>query len=414
MAKKNLLDLIESQAATLADSSASISSSFRSTESVSEVNEALQHQIQELETEVINLRIATDGDRDKEFLEKQIQELTAKLSQISGEHEIEIELLDPDPDQPRSIFPQHLIEERAESLRRNEQISPIIVIPQPNGRYRIFDGALRKLAAPRAGKTTLRAVFLPHHEMLDGSSQFEKQFVTGKDTEKLHYLDLANGLIRIICNRYPYLKSQQSEIPNILNNALYQLKKTGGFAELNKIRNASTTQQREWLKAVEFTSAEACNVLEVILDRQFNPASVASNIFPILALSDDLKAVIQETGLEASKAKAINKLTVEVLRVDEKTAIKIRTELAYLIAQEEKSLDETNQLIRQTIQRYNPVVPKPNIKAEKSIKQIKNLNFDGLDRLQLKDIRATFRERLKELDLRIKASQSGLEESIEK
>ena len=146
MAKKNLLDLIASQAATLADSSASIPSSFRSTESISEVNEALQHQIQKLETEVINLRIATDGDRDKEFLEKQIQELTAKLSQISGEHEIEIELLDLDPDQPRSIFPQHLIEERAESLRRNEQISPIIVIPQPNGRYRIFDGALRKLA----------------------------------------------------------------------------------------------------------------------------------------------------------------------------------------------------------------------------------------------------------------------------
>lgn len=402
MAKKNLLDLIETQAATLANSSQSISSSSKSPIPTSEANKALQQQIEKLEAEVVHLRIEADSKQDKEFLEKQIRELTEKLSQISGEHQIEIELLDPDPNQPRSIFPQQLIEERAESLRRNDQISPIIVIPQPNGRYRIFDGALRKLAAPRAGKATLRAVFLPHHDLLDDSSRFEKQFVTGKDTEKLHYLDLANGLLQIICDRYPYLKSHRSDIPNILSNALYQIKKVGRLAELNKIRNCSTEEQREWLKTVAFSSPETRDVLEVILDRQFNAASVASNIFPILAISDDLKAIIQETGLEASKAKAINKLTAETLKLDEETTRRIRSELAYFVAVEEKSLDETNELIRKTIQQYNPVAPQPNLKIEKTIKQIKSLSFDGLDQKHLKDIRATLRERLKELDVRIK------------
>lgn len=404
MAKKNLSDLIEAQASTLTSPSTSISSNSKPSILALEAGMALQQRIQELETEVFELRKTATSQQDKGLLEQQIQELTEKLVQIGGEHEIKIELLDPDPAQPRTIFPRQLIEERAESLQRNNQISPIIVIPQANGRYRIFDGAIRKLAAPRAGLTTLRAVFLPHDNSLDNASRFEKQFVTGKDTEKLHYLDLANGLIQIICNRYPYLKSQQSDIPNILNNALYQIKKTGKLAELNKIRNSSTLQQQEWLETVGFESPEARNIFEVILDRQFNPTSVASNIFPILAIPDDLKTIVQETGLEPSKVKAIAKLTAETLKVDEEIAKNIRSEIADKIVEEEKSLEETNEVVRKIVKQYNPTAPQENIKAEKTIKQLQSFKFDGLEVKHLKDIRSTLRQKLKELDTLIKGS----------
>lgn len=404
MAKKNLSDLIEAQASTLTSPSTSISSNSKPSILALEAGMALQQRIQELETEVFELRKTATSQQDKGLLEQQIQELTEKLVQIGGEHEIKIELLDPDPAQPRTIFPRQLIEERAESLQRNNQISPIIVIPQANGRYRIFDGAIRKLAAPHAGLTTLRAVFLPHNNSLDNASRFEKQFVTGKDTEKLHYLDLANGLIQIICNRYPYLKSQQSDIPNILNNALYQIKKTGKLAELNKIRNSSTLQQQEWLETVGFESPEARNIFEVILDRQFNPTSVASNIFPILAIPDDLKTIVQETGLEPSKVKAIAKLTADTLKVDEEIAKNIRSEIADKIVEEEKSLEETNEVVRKIVKQYNPTAPQENIKAEKTIKQLQSFKFDGLEVKHLKDIRSTLRQKLKELDTLIKGS----------
>jgi hypothetical protein len=49
------------------------------------------------------------------------------------------------------------------------------------------------LAASHAKLTSLRAVFLPYHESLNDGTRFEKQFVTGKDAEKLHDLDVANG-----------------------------------------------------------------------------------------------------------------------------------------------------------------------------------------------------------------------------
>lgn len=401
MAKKNLLDLIETQAATLASPSTSSEVISNSLALQPETELGLQ-QIQALETEVVKRRKTATNARDKEFLEQQIQELTQKLLQIGGEHNIDVNLLDLDPTQPRTIFPRQLIEERAESLLRNSQISPIIVTPQSNGRYRIFDGAVRRLAAPHAGLATLRTVFLPYDNSLDDASRFEKQFVTGKDTEKLHYLDLANGLIQIICNRYPYLKSRKSEIPNILNNALYQIKKSGKIAELNKIRNSSTVQQREWLNNIGLETSEACNILEVILDRQFNPTSVASNIFPILAISEDLKAIVQKTGLEPSKVKALDKLTTETLKVNEEAAKNIRSQIAYQIVEQEKSLEETNEIVRKTIQQYNPVAPQPSMKAGKTIKQVNNFNFDGLETKHLKDIRVAFRERLKELDARIK------------
>jgi ParB family transcriptional regulator, chromosome partitioning protein len=390
MVKRNLVDLIQAQGATL------------NSPETSDLGSAEPDPIKVLESDILQRKQTATTDADKQILEQQIEKLTHQLAQLGGEHIIELELFDPDPSQPRTIFPKQLIQERSESLRRNGQISPVILIPLSNGRYRIFDGAVRNLAAPHAGLSSLRAVFLPYHESLDDASRFEKQFVTGKDTEKLHDLDLANGLIRIISHRDPELQKRQDEIPSILNNALYQLKRVGKVGELTKIRVASIEEQSQWLDTVGFQSIEARTIMAVLLDRQFNPASVASNIFPILAIAEDLKAVIQATGLESSKAREINKLTATALNVKEPVAERIRMQTAEQVVEEEKSLSATRELVRQLLQQHNPTVVQPNLQAEKMIRQIQSLSFEQLDQRQLKEIRAVFRERMKELDQLIK------------
>ena len=390
MPKRNLADLIQSEGANLNGSTPAATPDTDS--------------IKQLEADIWQRKQTLTSDRDRQLLEKQIEELTQQLSQLSGEHLVELSLLEPDPYQPRTIFPKQLIQERAESLRRNGQISPIILIPLSTGRYRIFDGAVRNLAATHASLTNLRAVFLPYHDSLDDATRFEKQLVTGKDAEKLHDLDLANGLIRIISDRFPDLKDRQLEIPNILNNALYQLKKVGKTPELTKIRVASVEEQSQWLDTIGFQSIEAQNIMAILLDRQFNPASVASNIFPILAISDDLKAVIQSTGLESSKAREINKLTATALNVREPVAQRIRIQTAEQVVEEEKSLSATRELVKQLLQQHNPALVQPDIQAEKIIRQLQNLSFDDLDQKQLKEIRAVFRERVKELDQLIKGA----------
>ncbi len=388
MAKRNLAELIQAEGAILSADPVSANSD----------------PIKELESDIVQRRQSAASDADKLILEKKIDELTHQLAQLGGEHVVELRLLDPDPAQPRTIFPQQLIQERSQSLRRNGQISPIILIPLSNGRYRIFDGAVRTLAAPDAGLSSLRAVLLPYHESLDDDSRFEKQFVTGKDTEKLHDLDLANGLVRIISHRYPDLEDRQSEIPSILNNALYQLKKVGKTVELTKIRVASSEEQARWLDTVGFQSSDARNIMAVLLDRQFNPASVASNVFPILAIAEDLKTVVQMTGLESSKAREINKLTATALNVRESVAERIRQQTAEQVVEEEKSLSATRELVKQLLQQHNPTIAQPDAQAEKILRQIHSLSFDQLDQRQLKEIRAVFKERVKELDQLIKTT----------
>jgi ParB family transcriptional regulator, chromosome partitioning protein len=391
VAKRNLADLIQSEGAALNDSDSTSNSSESSS-------------IKQLEADIIHRKQTAIDEADKQILEQQIEALTQKLTALSGEHIVDLKRLEPDPSQPRTIFPKQLIQERTESLRRNGQISPIILIPLADGQYRIFDGAVRSLSAPHADLTSLRAVFLPYHDSLDDATRFEKQFVTGKDAEKLHDLDVANGLIRIIGYRHPDLQERQNEIPSILNNALYQLKKVGKTAELTKIRVASLDEQSQWLDTVGFQSIEARNIMSVLLDRQFNPASVASNIFPILAIADDLKAVIQSTGLESSKAREINKLTAEALNVKESVAERIRVQTAEQVVEEEKSLSATRELVRQLLQQHNPTSPRSDQQAEKIMRQVQNMSFEQLDQKQLKEVRAVFKERVKELDQLIKGS----------
>jgi ParB family chromosome partitioning protein len=64
--------------------------------------------------------------------------------------EIDIDLLTPNPRQPRTSIDEHTLEELAQSIRSNGVIQPILVRPSGN-RYEIVAGERRWRAAQRAG-----------------------------------------------------------------------------------------------------------------------------------------------------------------------------------------------------------------------------------------------------------------------
>jgi ParB family chromosome partitioning protein len=81
--------------------------------------------------------------------------LSALISQdtVSGKEnvsEMDVDLIDPNPDQPRSRFPEENLNELAQSIKNNGIIQPIIV-RRKNGRYEIIAGERRWRAAQRAG-----------------------------------------------------------------------------------------------------------------------------------------------------------------------------------------------------------------------------------------------------------------------
>lgn len=74
-----------------------------------------------------------------------------------GSLELDIDLITPNPEQPRTRFTEENLEELAQSIRANGIVQPIVV-RKKNGRYEIVAGERRWRASQRAGLKKIPAV----------------------------------------------------------------------------------------------------------------------------------------------------------------------------------------------------------------------------------------------------------------
>ena len=89
----------------------------------------------------------------------------AAILQVSGQHgdrpelrDISIELVEPNPSQPRRRFEEAALDALAESLTENGVLQPILVRPREGGRYELVAGERRWRAAQKAGLAVLPAI----------------------------------------------------------------------------------------------------------------------------------------------------------------------------------------------------------------------------------------------------------------
>lgn len=81
---------------------------------------------------------------------------TPSFDPLSASDEIEVGLIDPNPDQPRTRFSEKTLDELAQSIAANGIVQPIVV--RRNGqRFQIVAGERRWRAAQRAGLRTIPA-----------------------------------------------------------------------------------------------------------------------------------------------------------------------------------------------------------------------------------------------------------------
>ena len=76
-------------------------------------------------------------------------------------HHLPLELLGPNPDQPRRSFSEPELSELAESIRAHGVLQPVLVRPLPGGRYELLAGERRWRAAQMAGLERIPAVLRP-------------------------------------------------------------------------------------------------------------------------------------------------------------------------------------------------------------------------------------------------------------
>ena len=72
--------------------------------------------------------------------------------------EVDIDLIDPNPDQPRTIFTEDKLEELAQSIRENGLVQPILLRKKEDGRYQIVAGERRWRASQRIGLARVSAI----------------------------------------------------------------------------------------------------------------------------------------------------------------------------------------------------------------------------------------------------------------
>jgi ParB family chromosome partitioning protein len=105
------------------------------------------------------------------------------------------DLIDPDPEQPRTHFDEASLEELARSLEEVGQIQPIIVRETGNGRYTICCGERRWRAAKKASLTEIQAVV---RNDLDPLELLRLQVQENEQRESMNPLDLGRVYSRVL------------------------------------------------------------------------------------------------------------------------------------------------------------------------------------------------------------------------
>ena len=97
--------------------------------------------------------------------------LSDSVSVAQGEEmlEVDVDLIDPNPAQPRGRFNEDKLDELAQSIRANGLVQPLLLRRGANGRYQIVAGERRWRAAQRAGLDRINAVIrsIPDSKLLE-------------------------------------------------------------------------------------------------------------------------------------------------------------------------------------------------------------------------------------------------------
>lgn len=122
--------------------------------------------------------------------------LADSLAQGDELLEVDIDLIEPNPDQPRFYFNENKLEELAQSIKVNGLVQPILLRRVASGRYQIVAGERRWRAAQRAGLHKVNAVIrsIPDAKLL------ELALIENIQRQELNPIEEAQAYQRLIQN----------------------------------------------------------------------------------------------------------------------------------------------------------------------------------------------------------------------
>ena len=131
---------------------------------------------------------------DKPIAISTVNEIQSDISKSSSIVELALDQIVRNPEQPRTVFQENLLEELAESIREHGIIQPIIVSQGDDNKYVLIAGERRLQASKRAGLQVIPVVIreTTNVELL------ELALVENLQRSDLNALEEANAFQRLI------------------------------------------------------------------------------------------------------------------------------------------------------------------------------------------------------------------------
>ncbi|BAB78167.1 ParB/RepB/Spo0J family partition protein (plasmid) [Anabaena sp. FACHB-709] len=346
-----------------------------------------EKKIAQLQAEIEQLRVKQSPE-----LEAELQLLREKLKNSSGEVEIELELIDPNPHQPRQTITLESIQAKARLLKKHGQITPIILVAQEDGRYILLDGQLRTEGAKLLGWKSIRAVVVPMPKDLTQSS-----LITFLGFEDLNPLDKAEAVIQEVI-KATALSSE--EITTALATVLKRIERDSNIKELAKLTSLDVDEQKQGLESLGIIGEEQ-NLFLSLLELGLNPASVKSNLIPMLFLPADLKNAIRQKGLKGAHALALSTLSAKALETSEEKALKERTRITQKVLAENLTVPETRELIKKVKAEYITKTESESKEVKFLIQKINSISektLVGASNKQLQELKTLLQQKLLEIE----------------
>ncbi|HEX6620828.1 MAG TPA: ParB/RepB/Spo0J family partition protein [Solirubrobacteraceae bacterium] len=126
--------------------------------------------------------------------------LAAILSVSEGEHEgaelreLHVDLVAPNPDQPRKRFDDEALQALADSVKERGVLQPVLVRPRPGGSYELVAGERRWRAARLAGLETLPALV----QQRDDAQSLEDALIENMAREDLNPIEAARAVAGLV------------------------------------------------------------------------------------------------------------------------------------------------------------------------------------------------------------------------
>jgi ParB family transcriptional regulator, chromosome partitioning protein len=362
-----------------------------------------------------------DKFRDRFSTTKSVQQETTKVKELkekikelensslvaetsTGKFLISLDRIEPSK-QCRQTFTESVIQKRMQSLSREGQLDPLVLIPVSetealsDRKYQIEDGEVTFRAAKRLveqGDTQWEYLEAVLSNIEDLDTVHFRTLLHHLHSEGLNPLDRAESIFAEINLQ---LQIETETAVKLLRNIVYRSSRDVALDEA--IANYYLEERyQEYLK--QQLETEQIKLITLFNRLQVELGSFVKNDLAMLALTKNLKTAIRKRELPCHQAKIINTLSSKTLAINEEEIEQIRNEVLEHVLINRLSVGKTREYVSGIIEANSKKKSISSDKVKQNYQQIKTglqkLPISQLNKAQLTALKSIMLKQLLTID----------------